>query len=190
MRNQQFSFLFFVPGRGGEAFVVSGVVFLFLLGGEDYFFFLFFFLRGLVLVFFVPGVSFFQFFFFGEWGGAFWKRWGRSGDGMERAEGAAMASVQGGGGDSAAAEKVKQRRTVMAEGDADDEEDVCRICRMTGEDDSPLYYPCACSGSIKYVHQECLLQWLNHSNARQCEVRFVCCGTCLLCGSKGVMVPV
>ncbi|CAK9208987.1 unnamed protein product [Sphagnum troendelagicum] len=89
---------------------------------------------------------------------------------MERAEGAAMASVQGGGGDSAAAEKVKQRRTVMAEGDADDEEDVCRICRMTGEDDSPLYYPCACSGSIKYVHQECLLQWLNHSNARQCEV--------------------
>ncbi|KAH8932827.1 hypothetical protein BDL97_19G096400 [Sphagnum fallax] len=29
---------------------------------------------------------------------------------------------------------------------------------MTGEDDSPLYYPCACSGSVEYVHQECLLQ--------------------------------
>jgi len=46
---------------------------------------------------------------------------------------------------------------------------------MTGEDDSPLYYPCACSGSIKYVHQECLVQWLNHSKARQCEVWFFLC---------------
>ncbi|KAI3755409.1 hypothetical protein L1987_55207 [Smallanthus sonchifolius] len=54
--------------------------------------------------------------------------------------------------------------------DDDDEEDVCRICRNTGEADDPLRYPCACSGSIKFVHQDCLLQWLNHSNARQCEV--------------------
>jgi E3 ubiquitin-protein ligase MARCH6 len=58
-------------------------------------------------------------------------------------------------------------------GDADDEEDVCRICPMTGEDNSPLYYPCACSGSVEYVHQECLLEWLNHSYARQCEVHFL-----------------
>ncbi len=163
--------------------------FLVSLRGRESFFL--FFLRGDFGSGFFGIWGFFFFnFLLGEWGGALRKRWGRSGDGMERAEGAAMASVQGGGGDSAAAEKVKQRRTVMAEGDADDEEDVCRICRMTGEDDSPLYYPCACSGSIKYVHQECLLQWLNHSNARQCEVRFVCCGTCLLCGSKGVMVLV
>ncbi|WOK95086.1 putative E3 ubiquitin ligase SUD1 [Canna indica] len=55
--------------------------------------------------------------------------------------------------------------------DEDDEEgDVCRICRNPGDADNPLRYPCACSGSIKFVHQECLLQWLNHSNARQCEV--------------------
>ncbi|KZV45984.1 hypothetical protein F511_10674 [Dorcoceras hygrometricum] len=51
-----------------------------------------------------------------------------------------------------------------------EEEDVCRICRNPGDIDNPLQYPCACSGSIKFVHQECLLQWLNHSNARQCEV--------------------
>lgn len=55
--------------------------------------------------------------------------------------------------------------------DDEEEEDVCRICRNPGEADNPLRYPCACSGSIKYVHQDCLLQWLNHSNARQCEVR-------------------
>ncbi|CAK8577471.1 unnamed protein product [Lathyrus sativus] len=54
--------------------------------------------------------------------------------------------------------------------DDEDEEDVCRICRNPGEADNPLRYPCACSGSIKFVHQDCLLQWLNHSNARQCEV--------------------
>ncbi|CAH9057800.1 unnamed protein product [Cuscuta europaea] len=54
--------------------------------------------------------------------------------------------------------------------DDEEEGDVCRICRNPGEADNPLRYPCACSGSIKYVHQDCLLQWLNHSNARQCEV--------------------
>ncbi|KAJ8763579.1 hypothetical protein K2173_002462 [Erythroxylum novogranatense] len=54
--------------------------------------------------------------------------------------------------------------------DEEEEEDVCRICRNPGEDENPLRYPCACSGSIKFVHQDCLLQWLNHSNARQCEV--------------------
>ncbi|KAM7263271.1 hypothetical protein ACFE04_000954 [Oxalis oulophora] len=56
--------------------------------------------------------------------------------------------------------------------DDDDEEegDVCRICRNPGDVENPLRYPCACSGSIKFVHQDCLLQWLNHSNARQCEV--------------------
>ena len=59
-----------------------------------------------------------------------------------------------------------------AEEDEDDEEegDVCRICRNRGDDEHPLRYPCACSGSIKFVHQDCLLQWLDHSNSRQCEV--------------------
>ncbi|XP_071715416.1 probable E3 ubiquitin ligase SUD1 [Rutidosis leptorrhynchoides] len=54
--------------------------------------------------------------------------------------------------------------------DDDEDGDVCRICRNPGDVDNPLRYPCACSGSIKFVHQDCLLQWLNHSNARKCEV--------------------
>ncbi|XWS39928.1 hypothetical protein CRYUN_Cryun18bG0096900 [Craigia yunnanensis] len=57
-----------------------------------------------------------------------------------------------------------------AEMEEEEEEDVCRICRNPGDAENPLRYPCACSGSIKFVHQDCLLQWLNHSNARQCEV--------------------
>ena len=64
---------------------------------------------------------------------------------------------------------VEARR--YEEEEEEEEEDVCRICRNPGDSDNPLRYPCACSGSIKYVHQDCLLQWLNHSNARQCEVR-------------------
>jgi E3 ubiquitin-protein ligase MARCH6 len=61
-------------------------------------------------------------------------------------------------------------------GEEEDEEeeeegDVCRICRNRGDEDHPLRYPCACSGSIKFVHQDCLLQWLDHSNSRQCEVK-------------------
>ena len=63
--------------------------------------------------------------------------------------------------------------------DDEEEEDVCRICRNPGDADNPLRYPCACSGSIKFVHQDCLLQWLNHSNARQCEV----CSLFLFCFS-------
>jgi hypothetical protein len=52
----------------------------------------------------------------------------------------------------------------------DDDGDVCRICRMPAEEDQPLYYPCNCTGSIKYVHQECLLAWLKHSGNTHCEV--------------------
>ncbi|CAN7082263.1 unnamed protein product [Brassica oleracea var. botrytis] len=56
--------------------------------------------------------------------------------------------------------------------DEDDEEEevVCRICRNPGDADNPLRYPCACSGSIKFVHEGCLLQWLSFSKARHCEV--------------------
>ncbi|ODV58793.1 zf-C3HC4-domain-containing protein, partial [Ascoidea rubescens DSM 1968] len=43
------------------------------------------------------------------------------------------------------------------------EENTCRICRCEGTDDDPLFYPCKCRGSIKFIHQDCLMEWLNHS---------------------------
>lgn len=52
----------------------------------------------------------------------------------------------------------------------DEDGDVCRICRMPAEDDNPLFFPCKCSGSIKYVHQQCLVDWLTHSGNTHCEV--------------------
>ncbi|KAI3791210.1 hypothetical protein L2E82_04891 [Cichorium intybus] len=68
------------------------------------------------------------------------------------------------------AKSGKNTSNTMYDDDDDEEGDVCRICRNPGDADNPLRYPCACSGSIKFVHQDCLLQWLNHSNAWQCEV--------------------
>ncbi|KAF2673601.1 hypothetical protein BT63DRAFT_421734 [Microthyrium microscopicum] len=48
--------------------------------------------------------------------------------------------------------------------------DTCRICRGEGSKEEPLFYPCKCSGSIKYVHQDCLMEWLSHSQKKYCEL--------------------
>lgn len=48
--------------------------------------------------------------------------------------------------------------------------DTCRICRGEGSDSEPLFHPCKCSGSIKFVHQDCLMAWLSHSNKKYCEL--------------------
>lgn len=48
--------------------------------------------------------------------------------------------------------------------------DTCRICRGEGTAEEPLFYPCKCSGSIKHVHQDCLMEWLSHSQKKHCEL--------------------
>ena len=68
----------------------------------------------------------------------------------------------------------------------DADADVCRVCRMEGlnyfpknkkfkkvskgSKTRPLFHPCVCSGSIRYVHQECLLEWLRVSKKDYCEL--------------------
>ena len=63
----------------------------------------------------------------------------------------------------------------------------CRVCHEGDTSNSsigdaavslgPLYHPCKCDGSIKYVHQECLIQWLKISKKFQtnpkCELQYV-----------------
>ena len=39
-------------------------------------------------------------------------------------------------------------------------ENTCRVCFGPSEPLNQLYYPCKCDGSIKYIHQQCLTQWL------------------------------
>ncbi|XP_047514386.1 E3 ubiquitin-protein ligase MARCHF8-like [Pieris napi] len=48
--------------------------------------------------------------------------------------------------------------------------DICRICHCESEIHNPLLAPCFCSGSLKFVHQSCLQQWLTASETRSCEL--------------------
>lgn len=51
------------------------------------------------------------------------------------------------------------------------EERVCRICRGEGTEEDPLFYPCKCRGSIKYIHQGCLEEWLERSGRdKSCDI--------------------
>ncbi|CAJ0946411.1 unnamed protein product, partial [Mesorhabditis belari] len=63
------------------------------------------------------------------------------------------------------AEDVRQ----AANNDEDDDQEhhMCRVCR---NDEGHLYYPCLCTGSIKFVHQECLVEWLKYSKKEVCEL--------------------
>ncbi|PRD27897.1 UNVERIFIED_CONTAM: march8 [Trichonephila clavipes] len=48
--------------------------------------------------------------------------------------------------------------------------DICRICHCEGDAELPLISPCFCAGSLRYVHQSCLQQWIKSSDTRCCEL--------------------
>ncbi|KAI9490702.1 hypothetical protein BDB00DRAFT_836412 [Zychaea mexicana] len=52
----------------------------------------------------------------------------------------------------------------------EDDHEICRVCRCESTHDHPLFHPCKCSGSIRFVHQDCLLEWLSHSKKKYCEL--------------------
>ena len=49
-------------------------------------------------------------------------------------------------------------------------EDICKICHSGTEESTLLITPCLCLGSVKYVHQHCLLQWIRISAESSCEL--------------------
>ena len=51
-----------------------------------------------------------------------------------------------------------------------EDHNTCRICRQEESKEEPLFYPCRCSGSIKFVHQACLVSWLSHTQKKHCEL--------------------
>ena len=57
------------------------------------------------------------------------------------------------------------------EEDFDDEidtaSDFCRICRCSSEAASKLIHPCNCSGSMMYVHFNCLKNWFRFSTSTE-----------------------
>ncbi|KAG2466825.1 MARH1 ligase, partial [Polypterus senegalus] len=56
------------------------------------------------------------------------------------------------------------------EDDDDEDLEVCRICHCEGDDESPLITPCRCTGTLRFVHQSCLHQWIKSSDTRCCEL--------------------
>ena len=54
------------------------------------------------------------------------------------------------------------------------EDKMCRLC-WGDEDDGPLVQPCACRGSVKWIHQHCLEQWRRKGPRKDAAYR---CGQC------------
>jgi len=54
----------------------------------------------------------------------------------------------------------------------DGEGSCCRVCHGEAEESRPLFHPCRCNGSIKFVHQDCLQTWLKVSKQSRpkCEL--------------------
>ncbi|KAL4640379.1 hypothetical protein GN956_G12734 [Arapaima gigas] len=52
----------------------------------------------------------------------------------------------------------------------EDELEVCRICHCEGDEECPLITPCRCTGSLRFVHPDCLHQWIKSSDTRCCEL--------------------
>ena len=69
-----------------------------------------------------------------------------------------------------ASPKVQVEVPARAENPAIEDTDTCRICRGESTATDRLHFPCKCSGTIKYVHQECLMEWLAHSRKKYCEL--------------------
>lgn len=47
-------------------------------------------------------------------------------------------------------------------------EPCCRVCHCNG--DEHLISPCDCSGSVKWVHETCLVKWMKSSFKESCEL--------------------
>lgn len=56
----------------------------------------------------------------------------------------------------------------------EDELPVCRICLSSDEDGSRLIAPCRCTGTMKYVHRDCLRTWRTQGSAAAADVCPVC----------------
>ncbi|CAL9701479.1 unnamed protein product [Knipowitschia caucasica] len=77
--------------------------------------------------------------------------------------------------------KIKER-LLMEESD-EEEGDLCRICQMGEESVSnPLIQPCRCTGSLQYVHQDCIKRWLRSKITSGTNLEGIT--TCELCKDK------
>ncbi|XP_052634420.1 E3 ubiquitin-protein ligase MARCHF1 isoform X3 [Harpia harpyja] len=90
----------------------------------------------------------------------------------EAGSGSDALAVPDNGGPAGAGSSVTdavQKPPVLYDDWSDDLE-VCRICHCEGDDESPLITPCRCTGTLRFVHQACLHQWIKSSDTRCCEL--------------------
>ncbi|XP_076012427.1 E3 ubiquitin-protein ligase MARCHF7 [Genypterus blacodes] len=81
-------------------------------------------------------------------------------------------------------EKLRKIKESLLLEESDEEEgDLCRICQM-GEDSpsNPLIEPCRCTGSLQYVHQDCIKKWLCSKISSGTNLEAIT--TCELCKEK------
>ncbi|XP_062853775.1 E3 ubiquitin-protein ligase MARCH7 isoform X2 [Trichomycterus rosablanca] len=81
-------------------------------------------------------------------------------------------------------ERLKKiQESLLLEDSDEDEGDLCRICQM-GETSSsnPLIEPCRCTGSLQYVHQDCIKKWLRSKITSGSNLEAIT--TCELCKDK------
>ncbi|XP_065606927.1 E3 ubiquitin-protein ligase MARCHF7 isoform X4 [Cyrtonyx montezumae] len=78
-------------------------------------------------------------------------------------------------------QKIKE--SLLLEDSEDEEGDLCRICQMSSTStDNHLIEPCKCTGSLQYVHQECMKKWLQSKINSGSSLEAVT--TCELCKEK------
>uniref|UniRef100_A0A8C2T7V5 RING-type E3 ubiquitin transferase n=1 Tax=Coturnix japonica TaxID=93934 RepID=A0A8C2T7V5_COTJA len=78
-------------------------------------------------------------------------------------------------------QKIKE--SLLLEDSEDEEGDLCRICQMSSSSaDNNLIEPCKCTGSLQYVHQECMKKWLQSKINSGSSLEAVT--TCELCKEK------
>ncbi|NWI10869.1 MARH7 ligase, partial [Crypturellus soui] len=78
-------------------------------------------------------------------------------------------------------QKIKE--SLLLEDSEDEEGDLCRICQMSSANSNNLLIePCKCTGSLQYVHQECMKKWLQSKINSGSSLEAVT--TCELCKEK------
>ncbi|KAK5899150.1 hypothetical protein CesoFtcFv8_008658 [Champsocephalus esox] len=95
-----------------------------------------------------------------------------SADGEERINKRYQEKGAGGGDMSVptAQNHCSMNGSTQAQYSVDSDTDVCRICHCEGDDECALITPCRCTGSLSFVHQFCLNQWIRSSDTRCCEL--------------------
>ncbi|XP_039349532.1 E3 ubiquitin-protein ligase MARCHF7 isoform X10 [Mauremys reevesii] len=78
-------------------------------------------------------------------------------------------------------QKIKE--SLLLEDTEEEEGDLCRICQMSSASSTNLLIePCKCTGSLRYVHQECMKKWLQSKINSGSSLEAVT--TCELCKEK------